>query len=61
MHVMLTTAAATSGSQWRVDVEDPRHLGVEQVCIFVRVRLNRTEQVGSQDVLTEGFLVDAPK
>jgi len=31
MHVVLTTAAARSGSHWCVDVKDPRHLGVEQV------------------------------
>ena len=57
LYVVLTTAATTSSSQWCVDVEDPCHLGVEQVCIFARVRLNRTIQVRSQNVLTEGFLV----
>ena len=48
MHIVLTTAAATSCSQWRMDSKNPYHLGIEQGCILVRVRLKRSEQVRTQ-------------
>jgi len=58
---MLTAAATTSSSQWRVDVQDPGHFGVQQVSVLVRVGLKRSKQVGSQNVLTEGLPVHSSK